>query len=221
MIKEIIKKILKEEINRLLEEMVPTDNKPHELGENNYVTIAQDNITNDFLLLFVELHEESDEHIFSYFLQLFNENGDPISKRLYKREDSLKYLPQNIKPLILPLVKEMTINLVRRIDPKIINRTSMELLNDKTMKRFNEISELLQNELKYELIWSGKNDEGKSVWKFKKNGNEIDLNEDTIEHFYKFNDDRIKKSLMEAEMLTNKLLKNNWSNHRMIDKLRK
>lgn len=219
--KETIKKILREEINRLLEEMIPTDNKTHELGENNYVTIAQDNITNDFLLLFVELHKENDEHIFSYFLQVFNENGDPFSKRLYEREDSLKYLPQNIKPLILPLVKEMTISLVRRIDPKIINRTSIELLNDKTMKRFNEISELLQNELKYELIWSGKNDEGKSVWKFKKNDNEINLNEDTIEHFYRFNDNRIKKSLMEAEMLTNKLLKNNWSNHRMMDKLRK
>lgn len=94
----------------------------------------------------------------------------------------------------------------------------MELLNDKTMKRFNEISDLLQNELNYELIWSGKDDEGKNVWRFKKNDMNSDLTEETIENFYRFNSERIKNVLVEAEKITNNLIKDNWVEHRLFDK---
>jgi hypothetical protein len=47
--------------------MTPNKNKPHENNDNNYIVIAQDDKTNDFLLLIVELHKENSEHIFSYF----------------------------------------------------------------------------------------------------------------------------------------------------------
>ena len=169
-------------------------------------------------MLIVELHKENSEHIFSYFLQVFDENGNPITGRLYKREDSLEYLPHELKTSIFPMVKEMTIQLVNRIKPIIINRTSMEFLNDKTMKRFNEITDLLQNELNYELIWSGKDDEGKHSWTFKKNDTNTNLTEETIEIFYRFNTARIKNVLTEAEKTTNKTIKDNWINHRLKDK---
>jgi hypothetical protein len=217
---------LQEQINRIqsmmgviTEIMIPTVNNPHENGNNNYVVVAQDNITNDFLLLIVELYEEKNEHTFSYFLQVFNENGEPITGRLYKRDDSFNYLPNEIKPSILPIVKKMTTQLVNRINPKIINRVSMEILNNNTIKRFDEITNLLQNELGYILIWEGKDDEGKSVWKFQKNGNINHLTEETLEYFYQFNSIRIKKQLIEAEKITNSLIKNNWVEHRKKDKI--
>jgi hypothetical protein len=217
---------LQEQINRIqsmmgviTEIMIPTVNNPHENGNNNYVVVAQDNITNDFLLLIVELYEEKNEHTFSYFLQVFNENGEPITGRLYKRDDSFNYLPNEIKPSILPIVKKMTTQLVNRINPKIINRVSMEILNNNTIKRFDEITNLLQNELGYILIWEGKDDEGKSVWKFQKNENINHLTEDTLEYFYQFNSIRIKKQLIEAEKITNSLIKNNWVEHRKKDKI--
>ena len=216
---------LKENIQRIKkvmgiinEIMIPNTNPSHENDNVNYTVIAQDDTSNDFLLLIVELHEENDEHIFSYFFQVFSEQGEPVTKRLYKREDVFNYLPEQIKPSILPLVKKMLIQLVNRINPNIINRTSMELLNDKTMKRFNEISDLLQNELNYELIWSGKDDEGKNVWRFKKNDMNSDLTEETIENFYRFNSERIKNVLVEAEKITNNLIKDNWVEHRLFDK---
>ena len=65
-------------------------------------------------------------------------------------------------------------------------------------QRINEISDLLQNELNYELIWSGKDDKGKN--------------------FYRFNSERIKNTLVEAEKITNKLIKDNWVEHRVLDK---
>lgn len=85
-------------------------------------------------------------------------------------------------------------------------------------QRINEISDLLQNELNYELIWSGKDDEGKNVWRFKKNDTNSDLTEETIENFYRFNSERIKNTLVEAEKITNKLIKDNWVEHRVLDK---
>jgi hypothetical protein len=63
----------------------------------------------------------------------------------------------------------------------------IQLLNNNTIKRFDEITNLLQNELGYILIWEGKDDEGKSVWKFQKNENINHLTEDTLEYFYQFN----------------------------------
>ena len=107
--------------------------------------------TKEFLVLIVELYQVSDGFIYSYLFQIFDENGGIITKRLYSRNESDKYLPQEIKPKIIPLVKEMTINLVNRIKPDIINRISMEKLNDKSIIRYNEISQLLENELGYKL----------------------------------------------------------------------
>ena len=82
---------------------------------------------------------------------------------------------------------------------------------------YNEISELLQKELGYVLIWRGKNDEGKDMWKFRKNNIDTELTEDTISHFYTFNGERLRKSLEEGEIMKNELLKKNWDEHRRLD----
>ncbi len=217
-LKETIRRVLREEVMIITEVMIPTSNDLHENGENNYIVIAQDDNSNDFLLLFVELHKENDGSVFSYYFQVFNEGGIPITKRLYKREDALKFLPQNIKTSIIPLVKQMTIRLINRLNPNIINRVSMEFLNNKMMGRYDEISELLQKELGYVLIWRGKNEEGKDVWKFRKNDIDTELTEETISHFYTFNGKRLRKSLEEAEVMKNELIKKNWDEHRRLDR---
>lgn len=201
----------------LNETMIPNKNKTHNNVDNNYIVVAQDDLTNDLLLLFVELHKEKYGHIYSYFLQVFNEHGEPITKRLYRRDEALNYLPDEVKPLILPLVMEMTTELVNRIKPEIINRTSMEILNDNTLKRFNEITNLLQNELNYQLIWFNKDNEGKNVWRFKRGEDNVDLTEETIENFYIFNSDRLKNILFDAEKKTNILIKKNWLKDRSED----
>lgn len=68
------------------------------------------------------------------------------------------------------------------------------------MKRYDEISQLLQGELGYTLIWQSKTEEGKQSWKFQKNGVESNLNEDTIENFYTFNEERYTKILEKANI---------------------
>ena len=50
--------------------------------------------------------------------------------------------------------------------------------------KYDIISKLLQNELGYELINQGKDDENNHVWTFVKNGKTIDMNENTISSYY-------------------------------------
>jgi hypothetical protein len=198
--KKLIRKLLREYVLLLNETMVPINNEFHEHGDANYITIAQDDTTNNFLMLFVELHKEGNYQIYSYYFQVFNENGEALTKRLYTREDTSKYLPQEIKGTIIPLVKEITINLINRIKPLIIKRTAMEDLNEKGMVRYNEISNLLQNELGYKLVWQGKDYDNKESWKFVRDGVEQELNESNIEKEYKFESSELGKILHRADM---------------------
>src|ERR1017187_2741655 len=178
--KRLIKQRLRENMDLLNETMIPTNNtNQHENNESNFITIAQDDKTKDFLLLAVELHEENDVFIYSYFFQVVTENGDRKTNRLYTRDETNQYLPQEIKKTIIPLVKQITINLVNRIKPKKIKRTAMEYLNEKGMVRYNEISSLLQNELGYKLIKQGKDEQGKESWLFMRNGVETNLTEES------------------------------------------
>lgn len=216
--KRLIKKILRETMDLLIETMIPTNNtNQHENNESNFITIAQDDKTKDFLLLAVELHKENDAFIYSYFFQVVSENGDLKTNRLYTRNETNQYLPQEIKKTIIPLVKQITIALVNRIKPKTIKRTAMEYLNEKGMVRYNEISNLLQSELGYKLIKQGKDEQGKESWLFMRNGVETNLNEDTIEEHYNFNSSDLGKSLSNANVLFAETLKKNWPEHRRLD----
>ena len=216
--KRLIKQRLRENMDLLNETMIPTNNtNQHENNESNFITIAQDDKTKDFLLLAVELHEENDVFIYSYFFQVVTENGDRKTNRLYTRDETNQYLPQEIKKTIIPLVKQITINLVNRIKPKKIKRTAMEYLNEKGMVRYNEISSLLQNELGYKLIKQGKDEQGKESWLFMRNGVETNLTEDSIEEHYAFNSSNLGKSLSKANDLFAENLKKNWAEHRRLD----
>lgn len=198
--------------------MIPTvGNESHENGNANYIVIAQDNETNNFLLLIVELQPENDEYIYSYCFQVFNNKSEKITNRLYTRAETAKYLPQEIKPTIIPLVKTMTTNIVNRIQPNIINRNAVEFLTQKGMERYDIISKLLQDELGYILIKQGKNYEGKQEWKFKKDGIETEMNEDTIEEKYQFESSDIGKILKKADIIFSDNLKLVWQEHRNID----
>lgn len=219
--KRLIKRLLRENIGFLVETMIPVDNEPHEHGELNYIAIAQDDKTNDFLLLWVELHKEDDGFTYSYFFNVMDENGNQKTKRLYNRGETANYLPQDIKSRIIPLVKQMTINLVNRINPNIINRKAVEFLTQKAMKRYDEISQLLQDELGYTLIKQGKNEEGKQAWKFQKNGKEHELNEDTIGFFYTFNEERWRKNMEKANIKLMESIRPVWAEHRRIDEERR
>jgi hypothetical protein len=219
--RSLIRKILRENINLLDEVMIPVSNEPHQNGENDYVVIAQDDKTNDFLLLFVELHNENDEHIFSYFLQVFNEEGIPLTKRLYKRYDAYEYLPAGLKPSIIPLVKKMTINLVNRVKPKIIKRVSVEKLNNKTMKRYDEITKLFQDILGYELTYKGEDDEGNDVWKFQNGDSKLEFDKKTLEEHYFLSSKIHNKILESAEKKTNEMIFKNWKEHRKLDEKNK
>jgi hypothetical protein len=183
--KKLIKKLLRENLDIINEIMTPTEgNEPHENGNANYIAIAQDDETDEFLVLWVELHkEDNNEHTYSYFFNLVDNEGN-FSDRFYTREETDKYLPQEIKSSIIPLVKSMTTNLVNRIQPNIINRNAIEFLTLKGMERYDIISKLLQDEMGYKLIWQGKNPEGKQSWKFQKDGIETEMNEDTISEYY-------------------------------------
>jgi hypothetical protein len=218
--KRLIKKLLRENI--LNEVMTSTTgNEPHENGNANYFVIAQDNESNDFLLLIVELEPENNEFIYSYSFQVLNQNAEIVTNRMYTRGETAKYLPMEIKSTVIPLVKQMTINLVNRIKPNIIRREATEFLTQNGMKRYDEISKLLQDELGYTLIEQGKNAEGKQLWKFKKGGVERELNEDNILAVYQFESSDTGKTLKKAEKVFCENLKSVWFEHRRIDEERR
>ena len=107
------------------------------------------------------------------------------------------------------MVKTMTTNIVNRIQPNIINRNAVEFLTQKGMERYDIISKLLQDEMGYELVWQGKNSEGKQEWKFKKDGVETEMNEDTISEYYIPSADKWKESMKKAHIKMIESIKKN------------
>jgi hypothetical protein len=208
--KRLIKKLLRENLDIINEIMIPTEgNEPHEHGDANYYVVAQDNETDEFLVLWVELHEEDNgEHTYSYFFNLADNEGN-FSDRFYTRAETAKYLPQEIKSSIIPMVKTMTINLIDRIQPNIINRNAVEFLTQKGMERYDIISKLLQDEMGYELFWQGKNSEGKQEWKFKKDGIVTEMNEETISEYYIPSADKWVESMKKAHIKLRESVKKN------------
>jgi hypothetical protein len=161
------------------------------------------------LVLWVELHEEDNgEHTYSYFFNLADNEGN-FSDRFYTRAETAKYLPQEIKSSIIPMVKTMTINLIDRIQPNIINRNAVEFLTQKGMERYDIISKLLQDEMGYELFWQGKNSEGKQEWKFKKDGIVTEMNEETISEYYIPSADKWVESMKKAHIKLRESVKKN------------
>ena len=192
-----IRRIIKEEISRMVndgllnmklihEVMVPTYRDDYyEIGETNYMVIAQDDITDDKLVLFTELHKENNYHVYSYFFDIFDRNGNKKTSRIYTRDKASKYLPKEIKTTIIPTVLKMTKSLVNRIKPDIIQRETAEYIPEEHMKRYDVISKLLQSDLGYKLV-DHKVDADGHRWVFSKNGKNIDLDENTIlDHFHK------------------------------------
>ena len=192
-----IRRIIKEEISRMVndgllnmklihEVMVPTHRDDYyEIGETNYMVIAQDDITDDKLVLFTELHKTGDYYVYSYFFDVFDRKGNKKTSRIYTRDKAAKYLPKELKPTITPSVLKMTKSLINRIKPDIIQRETAEYIPEEHMDRYDIISKLLQDDLGYKLI-DHKVDADGHRWIFSKNGENIDLDENTIlDHFHK------------------------------------
>jgi hypothetical protein len=198
--KSDIHRIIKEEISRVIadglldnnfkfnkiyEVMVPSHRDDYyEIGETNYMVIAQDDVTNDYLVLFTELHKENNYYTYSYFFVVFGDDRRAKTPRMYTRESADIYLPKEIKPNIIPLVLKMTKALISRITPTTIKRQAVEHLTDKGMIRYEAISQLLQDELGYKLIHQGKDDENKHIWTFIKDNKTVNMDENTILSYY-------------------------------------
>jgi hypothetical protein len=172
--------------NKIYEVMVPSHRDDYyEIGETNYMVIAQDDVTDDKLVLFTELHKTGDYYVYSYFFDVFDRKGNKKTRRMYTRDKAAKYLPKEIKPTITLSVLKMTKSLINRIKPDIIQRETAEYISEEHMDRYDIISKLLQDDLGYKLI-DHKVDADGHRWIFSKNGENIDLDENTIlDHFHK------------------------------------
>ena len=216
-----LRRIIKEEISLIVndmlvnmriihEAMVPTYRDDYyEIGETNYMVIAQDDVTDDKLVLFAELHEENNYHTYSYFFVVFDRMVVNKTSRIYTRDRAAKYLPKEIKPTVIPTVLRMTKSLVNRIKPNVIKRQTIEPLTDEGMVRYEIISKMLQNELGYELINQGRDDENNHIWTFMKDGKTINMDENTISSYYIPSATKHREILERAhENLLNEIKKN-------------
>ena len=196
-------------LNKIYEVMIPSHRDGyHELGETNYVVIAQDDITYDKLVLFTELHKENNYYIYSYFFDVFDKNGNKKTRRIYTRDKTSKYLPKEIKPNIIPLVLKMTKSLINRIKPDIIQRETSEYIPKEYMDRYDIISKLLQDDLGYKLINHDVGDNGHR-WIFSKDGKNIDMDENSILEYYSKRPSVYDKILVRAEVNFLKEIKKN------------
>ena len=166
--------------------MVPNIEPPFTQFPNaNAIIVAKDK-SNDYetyLILSVTLDCDNDVCDYSYGFSLHDKDFNKVKPYMYLKSEVDKYLPLELKGEIRQLIHDMTKNLIKRLQPKIIKREAMEKLNNDSLKRYNEITNLLINELGYELLKSGIND-GINYWVFKKlNGEEISLNERNINTF--------------------------------------
>jgi hypothetical protein len=189
--KQDLRKIIQEKITNFKlgvnEIMIPTNNnKIIQYSNTNYIIVAKDDITHDSLVLFTELHKENNYYIYSYYFVVFDKNNKPKSQRLYTRNEASKYLPKEIKSNMIPKILDMTRMLINRIKPDIIQRETAEKLTEKSMKRYDIISQLLQDELGYELVTHNIDSKNGHRWTFVKDNLNIDLDENTIlDHYNK------------------------------------
>jgi hypothetical protein len=183
--KGFIKKILREGL--FYENMESDVRLPFiENGEHNYTVIATDKENDDehYLILNTSLLKLSNiRYELSFGLYVINKSLDKSSNYFYTREEVNKYLPNQLKGKVTPLVNEMSINLIKRIQPKSIEMQTTEKLEGDSLKRYDKIIDLLVNELNYKLINDYEKD-GIHYWVFnvknENNINEVILDEDSM-----------------------------------------
>jgi hypothetical protein len=183
--KGFIKKILREGL--FYENMESDIRLPFiENGEHNYTVIATDKENDDehYLILNTSLLKLSNiRYELSFGLYVINKSLDKSSNYFYTREEVNKYLPNQLKGKVTPLVNEMSINLIKRIQPKSIEMQTTEKLEGDSLKRYDKIIDLLVNELNYKLINDYEKD-GIHYWVFnvknENNINEVILDEDSM-----------------------------------------
>jgi len=218
--KSDLRRIIKEEISSIVndrlvnmriihEVMVPTYRDDYyEIGETNYMIIAQDDVTENKLVLFTELHKTGDYYMYSYFFDVFDNKGNKKTRRMYTRDKAAKYLPKEIKPTIIPTVLKMTKSLINRIKPDIIQRETAEHIPEEHMNRYDIISKLLQDDLGYKLIDHTINS-GRHRWTFSKDGKNIDMDENSILEYYSKRPSVYDEILVRAEEKFLQEIKNN------------
>lgn len=192
-----MKSFIKHRLRELLlkEEMILTNYTDFAKEQYyDYIVIAKDEQNNDnhFLALVVKLQPYDMDRLelgyeFIYGFDIYDINSNKVGKTLYTKTESSKFLPLNSKGKIIPYVIEMMKDLVNRIKPNIIYREAMESNIDKDNPRYQKITQILINELGYKLVHEGKNQYGNQSWKFIKEGNNLELNEQTIDEFYLHN----------------------------------
>lgn len=179
--KRLIKQLIRETL--FFEVMQPNIHEPFiENGEHNYIVIATDDENEDeyYLVLNVSLLRLSDiRSELSFGIYIVSKDLTKTSKYFYTREEVNKYLPNELRGKVMPLVNEMSKNLITRINPKSIEMQTAEKLSGDSLKRYEKIIEMLTNELGYIKINDYKKD-GIHYWVFNRNDKEEVFNEETI-----------------------------------------
>ena len=179
--RRFIKQLLRESL--FFETMQPNIHEPFmENGEHNYAIIAIDNENEDehYLVLNVNLLKINDvRNELSFGIYVVSKDLKKTSKYFYTREEVSKYLPNELKGKVMPLVNKMASNLITRINPKSIEMQTAEKLSGDSLKRYEKIVEMLTNELGYVKI-NDYEKNGIHYWVFNRNDKEEVFNEETI-----------------------------------------
>lgn len=183
--KGFIKTLLRESL--LHEIMEPDIRLPFiENGEHNYTVIATDkeNDNEHYLILNTSLLKLSNiRYELSFGLYVVNKALDKTSNYFYTREEVDKYLPNELRGKVMPLVSDVSVNLIKRIQPKSIEMQTAEKLENNSLKRYDKIIDLLVNDLSYTKINDYEKD-GIHYWVFnfkeENNINEIILDQDSM-----------------------------------------
>jgi len=152
--RRFIKQLLRESL--FFETMRPNIHEPFmENGEHNYTIIAIDDENEDeyYLVLNVNLLKINDiRNELSFGIYVVSKDLKKTSKYFYTREEVSKYLPNELRGKVMPLVNKMSSNLITRINPKSIEMQTAEKLSGDSLKRYEKIVEMLTNELGYVKI---------------------------------------------------------------------
>ena len=230
--KDIIKKILRENI--LIEEMKPTlgDNFTEKTPETNLLLVATDenNDKEHYLVLGVDLVKGKYGYELGYGFSIMDINLIIVSSYMRTRDEVGKYLPIELKGKLMPKIIQMITNLVNKINPKIIVMDAIEKLEGDSLKRHEKITDTLIG-LGYKIKegYPKKDSEGKYEWVLLNSNVEGGLNEELLLEFIDkkkrqnettrileerynnmFNDEEFRKKFIKEQITNNKHIKNNY-----------
>ena len=152
--RELVKKILKEELESKLEDW---EKNLTELNDGEILTtlIAKDDNNGEKLYLFVGFNiMKNDITEYSYSFMLVDKNNNPLTGYETERSIVRKLLPKDVvgKQKIIPVIVDMTRKLLDNVLPLEIYRKTTEKLKDNSLKRYEIITDIIVNEYGYELV---------------------------------------------------------------------